>query len=214
MKTLKILALTATLGLGGCTTGYYTAGYTTSFYDPFWYWFDYHAYWYCCDDGNDIDWREALDDYWNSLSDAEKDDALDNIQDWVNNNRPDLAGVTDRDTLAEAISADLAGEARQRWASLSPEQKRSYLDRIGDRASAGTLPGTVAPGQVTPQPIPARPPVTTLPARPPITTLPARPPISARPAPLPSVKPPPVAARPSRPPISRLPARPGGGRLR
>lgn len=214
MTSLKPLALAAMLGLGACAPGYYTAGYTTSFYDPFWYWFDYHAYWYCCDDGDDIDWRDALEDYWDSLSESEKNDALDNIQDWVNENRPDLAGVTDGDVLAEAISADLAGEARQRWASLSPGEKRDYLDRIGDRANAGTLPGTVSPGEVTPQPIPARPPVATRPAQPPVMTLPARPPISARPAPLPSVKPPPIVARPSRPPVSRLPARPSPARLR
>ena len=214
MKTLKILALTATIGFGGCTSGYYTAGYTTSLYDPFWYWFDYHAYWYCCDDGDDIDWREALEDYWDGLSDAEKNDALDNIQGWVDENRPDLAGVTDPDALVNAISADLAGQAQQRWASLSPSEKQGYLDRIGSGASAGTLPGTVSPGQAVPQPIPARPPATTLPARPPVTTLPARPPVSARPSPLPAVTAPPVAARPSRPPVSRLPSRGGGGRLR
>lgn len=144
-----LLAAAAPVALAGCASQpapYGESGFHGLVFDPFWYWLDYHYYYYWNDndlDGGDVDWREALEDYWNTLSDEEKQEAADNIRDWVDENRP---GLENREEIIAALTDDVRDRARDAWADLSPAERTEWRSRLDAAREGGNLPGTLEGG--------------------------------------------------------------------
>src|SRR4051812_27007101 len=107
---------------------YYEQGW---YDDDFWDWVDDHPD--CCDDQNDL--KVALQDWYDGLDPAQKQEARDRVQTWTDEHEvAPAAGQSARDLVLETAS--------QRWTALTPVERRQWLDqrraRIDQRLAAGS----------------------------------------------------------------------------
>ena len=98
--------------------------------DDFWIWADEHPE--CCDDDDDL--RDELKTWYDGLDPEDQQKVRDRVQDWMDEN-----GVT---PAGGQSPADLVAQtASERWAALTPEERRDWMDqrreRVEQRRAAG-----------------------------------------------------------------------------
>jgi hypothetical protein len=94
---------------------YYEQGW---YDDDFWDWFDEHPD--CCDDQNDL--KGALQDWYDGLDPAQKQEARDRVQAWMDDH-----GVV---PAAGQSAGELVLEtASERWTALTAAERRQWLDQ-------------------------------------------------------------------------------------
>lgn len=130
-------ALIGTLGLlAACTSGQpvappgpvYSVWLHDDYYwydDDFWIWVDDNPD--CCADPEDL--REALERWWNGLPPDQQAKIKERVEDWLEAHdlRPSSREEA-RDLVFDTV--------RDRWAAMTPEERRDWLDGRGERARA------------------------------------------------------------------------------
>ena len=109
---------------------YYEQGW---YDDDFWIWVDEHPD--CCDDQDDL--KKALQDWYDGLEPVQQQAVRDGVQTWMDEQGvAPAAGQSGKELVLETAS--------ERWAALTPPERRQWLDqrrtRIEQRQAAGSAP--------------------------------------------------------------------------
>jgi hypothetical protein len=97
--------------------------------DDFWIWVDDHPN--CCVDQDDI--QEALQNWYDDLDPDQQQAVRDRVQLWMGQQGVvPAAGQSSKDLILETAS--------DRWAALTPAERRQWLDQRRARSNAGRRP--------------------------------------------------------------------------